>query len=554
MISLYITRSPAEPPISHILGGCVTFVIISNFVLITQAAFNSWYRVVRKKTVDTGPYDWKLLLPTVLVPSIIVAVFAYLDVFGANNYISWMRKSSKGPAVFVAIMVILSMVTIWYLYVAIMIEIFKMSHGSFFKTIISYRPTTPGPAGQGSGERVEVISSNGNSAHQRSNDTAGSTVQMNAIERQAVLKICMYMMACFIQYLPGCPYALSFLAPSQPYILYILALVSINSGGIVNATALILNEGLGRRLKSVANPGTTQDAEATTTDGGFKSSNVNEGTTTWGRAPSFHGLSHSNGSFGVTSTASHGSSDGTLYGGPVYQMQTQEPYPSSNVPSVPVPGPRGTQPSYEVPRRNGGGAYYEPVWAPPHQYETTPQSQANVNRAMFIPPPPRFVPPPQPSYDSRGYRSSEHPQLQHETQGRYRQNDEQRYQGDAPGRYRQNEEHQINNEYERGLLQNEERRFHNQRRRSFDGVSLAHDHHRPSRERSQEAQRYESGRPSRELSRSVELPTSRSVSEYSGGSYVTVVDLGSGAMTEAYANVAKYHHHHHQQQLRRANY
>ncbi|KAI8812927.1 hypothetical protein BJ742DRAFT_792274 [Cladochytrium replicatum] len=542
MISLYISRKPAEPPISHILGGCVTFVIISNFVLITQAAFNSWYRVVRKKTIDTGPYDWKLLLPTVLVPGTIVGVFAYLDVFGANNYIAWMRKSSRGPAVFVAIMVLLSMVTIWYLYVAIMIEIFKMSRGSFFKTIISYRPSTPGLAGQGSGERVEVMDSRGNSAHQRSNDTATSTVQMNAIERQAVLKICMYMMACFIQYLPGCPYALSFLAPSQPYILYILALVSINSGGIVNATALILNEGLGRRLNSVANPGTTQDAEASA-DGGFKSTNGNEGTTNWGQAPSFNGIlanSNSNGSFGVTSTASHGSSDGTLYGGPVYQMQTQTMYPNSKPPSVPLPVPRSTQPSYEAPRRNGGGAYMEPVWTSPHQYETTtPQAHANVNRAMFIPPPPRFVPPPQPNYDPRGYRQNDDQQFQNESQGRYRPNEEPRLRNELQGRYMQNEEPRFQNAATGGP------------RRSLDGDSRSRGdeyRRRPSRELSQDALRYENGRPSRELSRSVELPGSRAASEYSGGSYVTVVDLGSGAVTEAYANVAKY------QQRRAANY
>ncbi|KAI8806684.1 hypothetical protein BJ742DRAFT_815867 [Cladochytrium replicatum] len=306
MIHLYIARHTPEPPVSHILGGCVTFVIISNFVLISQAAFNNWSRVVRKKYVDTGPYEWKLLLPTLVVPSVVVAVFAYMDALGSNNYFSWIRKSAQGPAVFVGVAVLASMFAIWYFYVSIMIEIFKVSRGSFFDTVIqSYRPTRraanfPPQAPQAQVEvmddprQVPVSDISGN---QRSGNSSSS--QLTVIEKQAVVKICMYMLACFIQYLPGCPYALSFLAPTQPFVLYCLAIVSINSGGIVNATALILNEGFSSRERSSTEDSSTAyypdsyPSAGESRSFGFgwpKRSYRAADTGSWGRVPSFRGI------------------------------------------------------------------------------------------------------------------------------------------------------------------------------------------------------------------------------------------------------------------------
>ncbi|KAI8812929.1 hypothetical protein BJ742DRAFT_792277 [Cladochytrium replicatum] len=313
MIHLYIMRRTPEPPFSQILGGCVTFIIICNFVLITQAAFNSWYRVVRKKPVDTGPYEWKLLLPTLLVPSIVVGVFIYVGALGSNNYISWIHKSAKEAAAFVGIMVILSMFAIWYFYVSIMMEIFKVSRGSFLNTVISYRPTKNAlaVAAQAAAERaqylggqVDMMDDSRNiptSDNQRSGNS--TTSQLTAIERQAIIKICMYMMACFIQYLPGCPYALSFLAPTQPYGLYISALISINSGGIVNATALILNEGWGRKPPAPSMTSSTVwipgAASANNSSVASKRSDLsivtaNGATQSWGHAPSFRNIPMNN--------------------------------------------------------------------------------------------------------------------------------------------------------------------------------------------------------------------------------------------------------------------
>ncbi|KAI8812928.1 hypothetical protein BJ742DRAFT_792276 [Cladochytrium replicatum] len=316
MIHLYFARQTPEPPISRILGGCVTFVIICNFVLITQAAFNSWNRVVRKKPVDTGRYDWKLLLPTIAVPGTVVAIFASIEALGANNYFSWIRKSAKGAAVFVGVAVLISLFAIWIFYVSIMSEIFKVSRGSFLKTIISYEPTknTIAAAAQAAAERAERLGSNdagqgGGSGNQRSGNSTSS--QLTALERQAIIKICMYMMACFFQYLPGCPYALSFLAPSQPFALYCLAVVSINSGGIFNGLALILNEGFGVTRKGFSGNGSSvmwmhgeaPSANPSISAGGSNRSNFSISipsnafgisSSNWSRTPSHRGIPLSN--------------------------------------------------------------------------------------------------------------------------------------------------------------------------------------------------------------------------------------------------------------------
>ncbi|KAI8812921.1 hypothetical protein BJ742DRAFT_557291 [Cladochytrium replicatum] len=148
----------------------------------------------------------------------------------------------------------LSMFALWYFYVAIMIEIFKVSRGSFLNTVITYQPSKSpiAAAAQAAAERLGAPEPEFGSNNQRSGSSTLTT-----IERQAMVKICMYMLACFVQYLPGIPYAVSFVAPSQPYILYCLAIISINCGGLVNATALILNEGLSVRQQQ---PSTQQSS------------------------------------------------------------------------------------------------------------------------------------------------------------------------------------------------------------------------------------------------------------------------------------------------------
>ncbi|KAI8809667.1 hypothetical protein BJ742DRAFT_219723 [Cladochytrium replicatum] len=201
------------------------------------------------------------------------------------------------------------MIALWFFYVWIMIEIFKVSRGSFLATIISYRATSSnsksglranqqeqaqaqGP-GQGPGHdsnQTVQVESDGSE-----NVRSGSS-QISMIERQLITKICMYMLGCFFQYSPGTPYAISFLFPSQPFVLYIMAIISINLGGVVNATALILNEGIGRMAKSRDEQSTSYFPSSTMPEGSSSigvqryRADMPLDTASWGQVPSFAGI------------------------------------------------------------------------------------------------------------------------------------------------------------------------------------------------------------------------------------------------------------------------
>ncbi|KAI8800937.1 hypothetical protein BJ742DRAFT_49835 [Cladochytrium replicatum] len=86
MVHLYTARRQYEQPYSSVFGAIINFVIVGNFILISNAAFYSWTRVVRKLPTDHGPYDVKLLGPAIVVPIIVNIVFAATGSFGANNY------------------------------------------------------------------------------------------------------------------------------------------------------------------------------------------------------------------------------------------------------------------------------------------------------------------------------------------------------------------------------------------------------------------------------------------------------------------------------------
>ncbi|KAI8812925.1 hypothetical protein BJ742DRAFT_792263 [Cladochytrium replicatum] len=303
MVHMYMTRQPPEQPLSSVLGASLTFVIVCNFVLVTQAAFFSWNRVVRKKPIDHGPYDVKLLAPAVAVAAIVVTVFASIGALGANNYICFVKKSASGVAFFLAICVLSSMIALWFFYVWIMIEIFKVSRGSFLATIISYRATNSNSkSGLRTNQLQQGRAQDSNQTVQVESDVSenvqSGSSQISIIERQLITKICMYMLGCFFQYLPGTPYAISYLSPApQPFVLYIMAIISINLGGIVNATALILNEGLGRIAKSLDGQSTTSYLPSSTIPDGSSSiggeryrPDMPLDTASWGRVPSFAGI------------------------------------------------------------------------------------------------------------------------------------------------------------------------------------------------------------------------------------------------------------------------
>ncbi|KAI8802679.1 hypothetical protein BJ742DRAFT_778051 [Cladochytrium replicatum] len=279
MTHLYIARRQYEQPYSSVFGGIINFVIVSNFILISNAAFYSWTRVVRKLPTDHGPYDVKLVGPAIVVPIIVNIVFAVTGSFGQNNYICWLRKSAYPAAIFTVACIVLSTVALWYFYISIMVEVFKVSRGAFLNTIVSYRPTKPPQVS-------DLDQPNSNNAR------SGGSTQLSLRERQIIAKICMYCLACIIQYMPGIPFATSFLFPYQPYVLYVMAVVSINLGGVINATALILNEGLGK-IAASNNEETTgiRDPSAEGNSGGNRGlrSDTTAGSNSW-QVPSFNGV------------------------------------------------------------------------------------------------------------------------------------------------------------------------------------------------------------------------------------------------------------------------
>ncbi|KAI8806680.1 hypothetical protein BJ742DRAFT_815861 [Cladochytrium replicatum] len=388
MVHLYVARRSPDQPYAAILGGCVTFVIVSNFVLVTQAAFFSWNRVVRKKPVDHGPYDVKLIAPAIFVASAVVIVLASIGALGANNYFCWIRKSANGAVLFLVICDLGSMFILWFFYVWIMIEIFKLSRGAFLSTVVSFRPTrSPFKKGQ----QIHVQPTHevcyGDSSSASENVTSGGS-QMSLMERQIITKICMYMLACFIQYLPGIPYATSFLFPTQPYPLYVLAVISINLGGVVNATALVLNEGLGRKARSSDDDsGTsyfpTSNGELTSSSGvQTYRSDVTAGTASWGRVPSFSGILVTPQSQQLNKASNQVAAMANS-GVPRYQFQTQTMYPnpaiaprSDTSPYVqpPLGAPRyqfQTQTMYPNPAVADASPYVQlPLGAPRYQFQT----------------------------------------------------------------------------------------------------------------------------------------------------------------------------------------
>ncbi|KAI8812926.1 hypothetical protein BJ742DRAFT_792268 [Cladochytrium replicatum] len=385
MIHLYIVRRPPEQPYAAILGGCLTFVIVSNFILVTQAAFFCWNRVVRKQPIDNGPFDVKLLAPAVVVPSIVITVLGSIGALGANNYVCFVRKEAGEAVLFLVICDLASMVALWIFYVWIMVEIFKVSRGKFLDTIISYRRSSSSSksAFQLQYERyrgpVQTSQVESDAAGSENIKSGGS--QLTIVEKQLVAKICMYMLGCFIQYLPGIPYALSYLFPSQPYPLYIVAILSINMGGIVNATALILNEGLGKIARSLDGHSTsyypTSSAEASG-NGRMQGygSNVT-GASSWGKVPSFKGI--------LVNTQSESESEGPhpMYtvGEPRYQMQTQSLYPNASI-----------APRTDAPFKSGWG-----VGPGPSPY---PNTFINGSQRAYPPPPPPPIPT---QYHSEGF-------------------------------------------------------------------------------------------------------------------------------------------------------
>ncbi|KAI8812922.1 hypothetical protein BJ742DRAFT_792256 [Cladochytrium replicatum] len=336
-VHLFIARRTPDQPYAAVLGGCVTFVLVCNFILVTQAAFFSWNRIVRKKAVDHGPYDVKLLAPAVLVAASVVVIYASIGALGANNYYCWIRKSAYGAVVFLVLCCLASILALWFFYIWIMVEIYKLSRGSFLTTIFSFRPTrSPSTRGTSSDttQSTQELSQNFSTG---SEGMSSGNSNISVVERQFIMKICMYMLACFVQYLPGIPYATSFLFPTQPYALYVMAVISINLGGVVNATALILNEGLGR--KAMSNDGgvattsyyPTSNVEWTTSAGGARN---------WGRVP-FVGVrpteqTHEVYSYNSPENASSGV-------GLNYQFQTRTLYPGPGYPTSPPrlypPGP-----------------------------------------------------------------------------------------------------------------------------------------------------------------------------------------------------------------------
>ncbi|KAI8812923.1 hypothetical protein BJ742DRAFT_792258 [Cladochytrium replicatum] len=286
MIHLYLARIPPKQPYAAILGGCVTFVLVCNFVLVAQAAFFSWNRIVLKKVVSYGPYDVKLIAPAIFVAATVVVVFASIGALGANNYICWVRKSAYGAALFIVICCLVSIIALWVFYVWIMVEIFKLSQGSFVsfvKSLVSFRPSRPQfkqETGSDMTQSTQELSLDDSDLPGSQNMSSGSS-QISIVERQFIMKICMYMLACFIQYLPGIPYASSYLLPRQPYALYVSAVISINLGGVVNATALILNEGLGQNVISSEIGGGASTSYYPTNNGEWAT--TAGGASNWGR-------------------------------------------------------------------------------------------------------------------------------------------------------------------------------------------------------------------------------------------------------------------------------
>ncbi|KAJ1566136.1 hypothetical protein HK096_009007 [Nowakowskiella sp. JEL0078] len=193
------------------------FCIIANLVLILQIALNLFLRVRLNKHVDNGRYDWKLYTPVILAPTIFVGIFLGIGSFGPDNYSCFVRPDRPFAAVFSAVMCLVSIIAATILFLSVL-----------FYTRKTLRETSL-------------------------NTISGGSTTVTPLERKIIRKLLMYVLACLLQYIPGCIYPISFLfTQNRPVAIFVIAIIAIHTGGILNAIILIFNEGF--VVKKTSNP------------------------------------------------------------------------------------------------------------------------------------------------------------------------------------------------------------------------------------------------------------------------------------------------------------
>ncbi|CAG8561851.1 1617_t:CDS:2 [Cetraspora pellucida] len=178
---------------------------------IASVSVITYFRVCRNKRIDTGRYDWKLLLP------IAIASFATTGLgwksYGAVKYWCDLKTDNLGMSI---------------CSVSITLSVLFICLFCYLKTIFAIRSV----------KRKQSLFNN---------DVIYKNIpHFNEIEIKVTKKIFGYVLVFILQWIPTVPYELWQVYSDPPAWIFCMVAVGLNMGGIGNAIFYVINEGWNR--------------------------------------------------------------------------------------------------------------------------------------------------------------------------------------------------------------------------------------------------------------------------------------------------------------------
>ncbi|KAJ3363870.1 hypothetical protein HDU91_002843 [Kappamyces sp. JEL0680] len=213
----------------------VAFAVFSNMSLIASIALLSYLTVCRHYKLDFGVYDWKLFV-IVLVLSLIMAALG---------------ASSSGPSYYWCFFQPYSSKLFPIITAVVEVGMFNVVLVCF---VLVWRTIRGAALNKASVHSTSSITAKSTSSWRRDEESSSQMVHYSnrqqgpgrgeSVESVATRKMLLYTFNYFLTWGPTVPYVIGGLVDYYGDWTYVLTNVSINLGGILNAAALIRNEGI----------------------------------------------------------------------------------------------------------------------------------------------------------------------------------------------------------------------------------------------------------------------------------------------------------------------
>ncbi|CAB4483290.1 uncharacterized protein OCT59_004417 [Rhizophagus irregularis] len=207
-----IRKLPWPNPACKIFGASVSTLFALNIFLVGLVALTTWSCVCREYYIEFGTYDYRLWGVTLVLSALFF--FFSLDQSGQQKFWCAGRHHSPFVPIIMIVFIIIILATILICYIKVLLKI-------------------------------------------RSNDNMLISSYQRPVEKRALRKLISYIFTFLLQFIPLLTYYFFTLAEIESILLDVLAITTINFGGIGNFVQFAINEGL--NSNKLNSPSSTMD-------------------------------------------------------------------------------------------------------------------------------------------------------------------------------------------------------------------------------------------------------------------------------------------------------